>query len=255
MPGLRPSTKISAATVVKHCVQIQAILDHAGPGDLRRKILGARLVRRKQLPYLFRPARPRREPRYALSLGEIWRLLEASVHGSTPRLVGIDPAEWWRSLLLFAYNTGFRRQTLLAARWDWLDDEGWLTVPPVAIKREQGGRFYLNRFARAAIEPARAWGREVIFPWACGNTALHDRCRELMDAAAIRSTDDCPRRGLHRLRASLLTWLAGENDMVARIVANHRGGVTQEHYVQRSIVIPYLERVPQPGPAIQRSLF
>ena len=255
LPGLRPESKLSPATIVKHCVQLQCILDHAGPGDPRRKIPGARLLRRKQVPYLFRPSKPRREPRYALSPVQVWRLLEACVHGSTPRLPGIDPAGWWRSLFLFTYNTGLRRQTLLAARWEWLDEEGWLTVPPEAIKCEQGGRFYCNRFALAAIEPARAWGGELIFPWPSGMNWLHDKCRELMGAAGIWATADCPRCGLHRLRATLLSWLAGENWMISQMVGNHRGGVTQEHYVRREEVIPYLDRVPQPGPPVQKTLF
>lgn len=254
-PGL-DGGPMSPTTVVKHCVQLQMILDHAGPGNPRRKIIGAKLLKRKVIPYLQRPAKAKVEVQDALSQDELWRLLEATKTATTPQLAGIEPPAWWSGCYLFAYNTALRRQTVLAARWDWLDDEGWLAVPPDAIKREQGGRFYVNQYALRAVEPLRAAGYEEILPWPYKPNWFHACCRNLFATAGIKLRGGASRRrGLHRLRATALTWLAGENELIAKIVAGHRGGVLQEHYADRRVVVAFLRRIPQPRPPVQKELF
>ena len=254
-PGL-DGKPMSPTTVVKHCVHLQMVLDHAGPGNLRRHIIGAKLLRRKVVPYLQRPGKAKVDVQDPITLDQLNSLLEACSQAKTPRVAGIDPCTWWQACYLFCYNTALRRQTVLAARWDWLDDEGWLSVPAAGIKGERAAKFWCNQYALAAIEPLRPAGYEEIFPWPNGTNWFHHCCEALFDAAGIQlHGESSRRRGLHRLRSTLGTWLIARNDTVAKIVLNHRGGVTKEHYAHRKAVVDLLKQVPQPGSVKQQLLF
>ena len=131
LPG-RGKQLLADNTVRKHCVHVQYVLDRAGPRT-RHNPQGKRLI--DEVPILQKPSLVIDEVTDNFSLGEIGLWLEATGHAIAPVLPGCSPAEFWQSLILFDYNIGFRLQTLLAVRWEWLKSEPvgktstWIHVP------------------------------------------------------------------------------------------------------------------------------
>jgi integrase len=246
LPG-RQGKLASPNTIRKHCTHLQYILDRAGPRS-RRVRNAARLI--PEPPGFDRPRPRKRACPELLSLVEIGAWLLACQEATSPaRIERVSPPVWWRALVIFAYNTGLRIDTIMELRWPMLNQAGWLEVPAEIFKGgDHGGVFYVNAAGRKAIEPLRKWGHEKIFPWAHwpkSSSYLHKQRRRLWRRAHI----DRPGNGFHGLRRALLTWLSGRNDLIARFVAGHAAGndILQGHYVDhRQIVVELLEQVPQP---------
>ncbi len=250
----RRGPPVSPNTVRKTCTHLQLILDCAGPKTRRRR-RAAELLDAARVPYFERPAERHEEPSDILTLEEIGLWLEACSLAartrSLPWFNAARAARWWRALVIFAYNTGLRIETIMGATWDMLDRDpgrpGWMIVPAAIAKGQRGGRYYVNRAARAAIDGlgTRA-AAGALFPWRGwprSATWLHASRRKIQ----ARSRLPADRRiGFHGLRKALATWLAARNAMVASIVLGHRGGVTQRHYVDPAIIVDLLEQVPQP---------
>lgn len=248
LPGDGPDGRRSVDTVRKHCRHLQYIINRAGPTT--RQQPGADLLPKRRLPWVIAP-KPVEEDRdeLFLSLAELWDLITAAP----------DPA--WRAWYIFGYNTGLRMASLRAARWDWIRDGVFLHVPREHFKGARHGHIvYLNRWAREAIEPLRSAGQETIFPWTWRSPSTHHKHRRRqMDQAGV--TRDHRRPGSHGLRRLLGDWLIGENPGVAAIVLGHREAINRvsfKHYCRKAKspkVREIMERVPQPGPVIQRLLF
>ncbi len=256
----RHGNKISPNTIRKHCVHLQFILDRAGPRS-RTLRNAARLI---EEPPGFEKPKERKAARPALlSLDEIGAWIRAAEEAESPQMDRVVPAKWWRVLVTFTYNTGLRIDTVMRLEWTMLDQAGWLTVPPEIYKgHEHGGSFYVNQPAREALATIREWRHKRLFPWAnwpASSSWLQAQRRSLWRKAGINQ----PGNGFHGLRRSLMTFLAGKNDLVARIVAGHAAGndVLMGHYVDRKgIVADLLEQVPQPSfrhsdTADQRTMF
>lgn len=256
LPGRRKSDTIAANTVRKHCTHIQFILDRAGPGNGRDKE-GAGLL--EQGIYLKRPRKTYREAVDNFSLDEIWRMISACGHaGKSKHLRLVDPETFHRSLLIFEYNTGLRIETTILLTRDMLFEDArglWVIIPPSIYKGHWHGlRMFLNRHAVGAIDAVKT-SLATIFPWENwpqSESALHTHRRKIMKAADVIR----PGVGFHGFRKTLLTWVAARNPMLAKIIAGHRGGdVTRDHYVDPRIMADILDKVPQPGPPVQKYLF
>lgn len=245
LPG-RHGRPMSPNTVIKHCVHLQFVLDRAGPWS-RKLGNTAKLIKE---PPAFQKPKARKVARPALlSLEEIGAWMRAAEDADTPTIKDVYPARWWRVLITFLYNTGLRIDCAMRLEWPMLDDDGWLTVPAEIYKgHERGGQFYVNTATRAALETVRPWGHDRLFPWAnwpVSSSWLQSQRRHLWRKAGINQ----PGNGFHGLRRTLLTWIAGQNDLVARVVAGHSAGsdVLQGHYIDKFKVVPQmLEQVPQP---------
>jgi len=176
--------------------------------------------------------------------------MRAAQDAQSPRMPNVDPGRWWKALIAVAYNSALRIDCLMRLEWSMLDwDSGWLEVPAEIYKgHEHGGTFYLNTAARKVLEPLKEWGYTRIFPWRSypdSSSWLQEQRRRLWCKAGI----DLPGCGFHTLRRTVLTWIAGQNDTIASIVAGHAAGrnILQGHYVNKEKVVPpMLERVPQP---------
>ena len=249
-PGVKKSSKMSADTIRKLCSPLQKILNLAGapcPWNRRQRI-GARIL--QEVPYIERPELTHNPPDGDFTLHEIELWLGAC--DQAPRcknLQGLDPFKFHTSLVLFCYNTALRIDTAMTASWEMVDRKrpGWISIPPSIYKgRKYGGDFYLNAFARAAIESIRTSRSDLLFPWRgwpSSQSWLQEQRRVLLALTAIPAHR---RFGYHGLRKACLTWLAERNPMIAAIVGGHRGGVTQEHYVNPRIVASLLDKLPQP---------
>lgn len=252
-PGKCGAKRISPNTVRKHCTHLQLFLDRAGPRS-RINRLGQDLL--EAPPYLERPKKRYKPATDSLSVDEIARWLDACPRARLPRKMrGFHAETYWRALVLFTYNTGLRIDTVMCLTRRMLDGD-WLIVPPEIYKGgSHGGQFFVNRHARAAIESVRQTVCPTIFPWPGwpkSDSWLQEHRRRLWEIAGIRR----PGVGFHGLRKALITWVAAQNAMLAKMVAGHStGDVTQECYVHPHVVEEIMQRVPQPGPVHQKRLF
>jgi integrase len=242
-PG-RGGKTMNPNTVRKHLAHLQFALDRAGPRDHRKMRNAAQLI---PLPPAFELPKPRqRKSPMILSLDEIARWIDAC---STTVVPEPEAPVWWRALVIFTYNTGLRIDCVMRLEWSMLRSDGWLDVPAEIYKgHEHGGEFYVNKAARAAIRPLKSLGTDRIFPWTswpASESWLQEQRRRQWVAAKIKQ----PGNGFHGLRRTLLTWLSGRNDLIARMVAGHAAGgdMLHGHYASKRSIIPeLLEQVPQP---------
>ncbi|HJT35465.1 MAG TPA: tyrosine-type recombinase/integrase [Pirellulales bacterium] len=254
LPG-RGQQQLADNTVRKHCVHLQFILDRAGPRSRHFRDAKAILT---EVPVLQKPSLVLREVTDNFSLDEISQWLAACDAAEAPERLtplGCTPPQFWRSLLRFVYNIGFRVQTFTAVRWDWIVSEPigktktWLDVPPAALKKKRGRKFYLNESALAAIEPLRVLdsvdGR--ILPWPHGDPYLQETRRAILAHTKLPRSRHLGFHGLRRALATELTRICGGNDCAAEMALGHSTrNVTRNHYLNRVVMAEAMDRLPQP---------
>ncbi|MCC6127434.1 MAG: tyrosine-type recombinase/integrase [Pirellulales bacterium] len=246
--------QIGPNTIRKHCTALQKMLDLAGQRTRTTRIAAGLLS--GELIYLERPPRQRKMVRDDFTLAEISSILNACHFApQTTSLYRIPADVWWQTLYLFLMNTGMRIGSAMLADWEMFDpaNPGWLDIPADCFKgRRQGGYFYVNTHARAALTrlrefvPKKLRGKSL-FPWSNWPKSqfwLQSCRRQILNASDIP-----PRRrfGFHGCRKFLGTWLAPQNGLLASIVLGHKGqNTTRESYVNPKVVEEFLEKVPQP---------
>lgn len=251
LPG-RGKRPLADNTVRKHCVHVQYVLDRAGPRS-RHNPQGKRLV--DEVPILQKPSLVIDEVTDNFTLQEIGQWLAATGHAIAPALPGCAPAEFWQAIIPFDYNLGFRVQTLLALRWEWLKKEPvgktetWIHVPSEAIKKKRGRDFYLNAWALAALEivkPLQAIdGR--IFPWPHTPDYLQQTRREILSHSEIPPSRQLGFHGLRKALGTELTELCDGNDCAASMALGHsQRNVTRNHYLNKRVMAAALDKLPQP---------
>lgn len=240
---------ISSNTVRKHCVHLQAVIDMAGPATRNREDAAGVLAKP---PKVKKPAVEFPEVE-VFTLDEIGAWLDSCYRATMPELPGIEPAEWWRAVILFDLNVPFRLETLLHLERPWVkrrDEETWISVPRWAMKGKRSGKpvpFYLNRWALDALERLRCLGDEgKIFPMPNSLSWLHAQRRKLLTAAGIPKARQF---GFHALRKTCSTLLEDMGShAAAKLHLGHSQGkdVTHDFYTHRSIVVAPVNKLPQP---------
>lgn len=243
--------KIQSNTVRKHLVTIQGIFQLAGPATPEMEDAAGVL---ESPPRIKKPPVAYPEEVEMLELPEIGAWLDVCHTAIMPEISGIEPADWWKAVVVFAYNVPFRLETLLHLRWEWLkkeEGEHWLKVPAWALKgRKPRPAFYVNSHALAALErlrgiPAEASGGNI-FPMPNSVSWLHTQRRRLLEAAGI---PEQRRFGFHALRKCCNTELQKmKADAAAGLHLGHARGkdVNHDFYTHRSIVVEPVSRLPQP---------
>jgi len=251
LPG-RGKRPLADNTVRKHCVHVQYVLDRAGPRS-RHNPQGQRLI--DEVPILQKPSLVIDEVSDNFTLQEIAWWLEAAETAIAPVLRGCSPGDFWRSLTLFTYNIGFRLQTLLALRWEWIYEEEfgrtrkWIKVPPEAIKKKRGRSFYLNHAAGEALNlvrqvtPSQALAGRI-FPWPHCESYLQASRRAMLAESKIPVSRHF---GFHGLRKAFATELAQINDAAASMALGHsQRNVTRDHYLNKRVMAEAMDKLPQP---------
>lgn len=247
------TARLSQNTVHKHWVNIQRLLNLSGPSS-RQQPDGADVL--ENPPWLTGPGRSQPAPRAGFSLDEIWRWLEI-----LPRLAvrcaknaDFDPVDWWRGLILVAYNTGARPATLFQLRSEWIDDHV-LRVPPEAIKGRHGRLLWLNDPALEAIRKLRK-PKGLIFGWERwpeAETTLRKHRRRQQRPAGVRDL------GFYGFRRTFATECGKISPLAMQIMLGHEGlglRMAAQHYVcLEEVLADALQKLPQPGRQIQQQLF
>jgi integrase len=230
----------SVATTLRH---VQTLLDKAGPPG-RRNRDAAGLI--ETVPWV---RQPRSEPRevHLVDPAEIDAVYLAAVGMERPRIEGLQPAKWWRALLVTVWNTGLRRRSLLELSWDMVDWKLRLfRIPGRSMKAK---RFQIQPFPEMVASHLHAIRRSehgLIFPWSGHIRDFHTKWCQLLDLAGIPAERHF---GLHDIRKTLATTLWGSDPQAAQFVMGHSSStVTARHYVaQTGIVARAVDAIPQPA--------
>ena len=110
------------------------------------------------MPYLSRPTIDDEPVDDNFTVDEISAILQDGCRkAAVPKIEGLRPCDWWRSLTLVAYNCGERKGAVLGAEFAGLSDDG-LWVRAACKGRKKSKLVRLNelrgtrsrRFARRA---------------------------------------------------------------------------------------------------------
>lgn len=162
-----------------------------------------------------------------------------------PEIAGVESPDWWRALLVVAYNTGLRRRSLFELR---IADVDWrfhrVDLPPCRMKSRRAQTVHLNPTAMVHLERFKT-DRVLVFPWPYNLRHFHTTFHRLQWDAGL------PRKshfGLSNLRKTCATTLWAQSPEAAQLVLGHVSiGTTQTHYVQGTdIAARALDGLPQP---------
>lgn len=259
VPGREPDGKASPYTVDKYRRAVQLALDLAGPRT-RDHREAKHLI--DAPPYIPPQPLPQRK-KHGFSLDELAAMMRAAEQMTLPRehdrtargkLVpgtGMTPADWWRSLLAFAYNTAERRGALFGIEPPPADAQKVRFEAKIRKGGKKALEIPLNAAAREAIAKAVAVvrsDRTALFPWPHHMRYFYTQFHRLQTLAGIP-----PQRqhGLHGIRRATATEVSSYSPMAGQLILGHRDGTLLERaYVDDAIKQRALEQLPQPGQGI-----
>jgi len=111
-------------------------------------------------------------------------------------LVKASP-EWLGRFIKFAISTGLREGTIRKLRWDQIDPEGVLTIPPDSMKARRPHRLHISGKAFAALGPT---SEGLLFPELPDSRRLY----YLFKKAVKQAAGVPPECGPHDLRRSFV---------------------------------------------------
>lgn len=237
----RTKRSLSPATINKHLRHVQALLNKAGPpGPQNRDALG--LV--NQVAWTKPLRTTRRQPRI-IPPEHLQALYTAAGRATHPVVDDVDAGDWWRALLVVAYNLGSRRTAILRLRQtsiDWHAHE--ITLEAADDKCGVERRKPLNTTVLRHLLKLRSPDRVELFPWAYGWTLFYRQWHALNDAAGIERPHYVP----HDLkRTCVSTMLDVAEAFTVQRMADHASIATTQLYANRSAQLrPAAEAMPQP---------
>jgi len=227
----RSGKVLSVNTVRSHLRTLQTILDKAGPAGRRCRDAAGYLA---VAPWV-------RRPKAELGISTIVsdevlrRCYEAASVMQRPDDLGIEPAAWWRALLITARYLGLRARTIFGMRFEHID---WsvprVVLPPDIIKTRKTLVLPLPPVVREHLEAIRT-DRETVFAWTTSLEMWRQYFRNLQTIAGLA---DDERFGLHALRRTAITQLWKISPASAQLVAGHGSPImAQMYYVNTEEVL------------------
>lgn len=171
----------------------------------------------------------------------------------------LSAPHWWQCCWTFIYNSALRIDEATQVLWEdrRTDKHGeWLHVRPEVSKTGDERLVYLNRHALAALERLRTCGHVKIMAWDYSLSFLDRLRRDLFERANLHRLleQEIGWHGLRKACATELISLCGREgsrasglDLAAKHLGHVLKSVTAGHYMHRSAVIPYVDRLPQPA--------
>jgi integrase len=153
---------------------------------------------------------------------------------------GIDPADWWRGLIVMAYMTGWRISELLAVRREDVDLEtGWAVTRAADNKGKRDDRVKLHPVVVEHLRKLAAFSPHI-FAWGFDETALYVEFHRLQTVAGIsipcrhqhEHTPTCTLYGFHDLRRAFATQNAPRltADALQKLM-RHKSYLTTQRYI------------------------
>jgi integrase len=153
---------------------------------------------------------------------------------------GIDPADWWRGLIVMAYMTGWRISELLAVRREDVDlDTGWAVTRAADNKGKRDEQVKLHTVVVEHLRKLAAFSPNI-FAWGFDETALYAEFHRLQNVAGIsipclhlhEHTAACSHYGFHDLRRAFATQNAPRltADALQKLM-RHKSYLTTQRYI------------------------
>ncbi|HEX4128501.1 MAG TPA: tyrosine-type recombinase/integrase [Pirellulales bacterium] len=240
--------KASRFTIHRHISNIRAILRQAGPRS-EQCPNAQRLI--PEVPFLERPKLDHSPVHNNVTLDELARILEACRIAKAPRIPHVASSQWWRSLIVVAYNTGERRGALLEAEFDKIIDRA-IEFPAITRKgRTKTHTVPLNAAALEAIEQVRGWfRRRRIFPWTYHIRHFDHLYKNITEAAGVNKTF----HGLRKAAATEMARATADRRLATLLLGHGRHSTTNDFYIADSLKQDELRRaveaIPQPRPSV-----
>ncbi len=163
-------------------------------------------------------------------LGAVQRLRLGEVNGT-----GIPRRLWWRSLLLFLYDSGARIGAALAlARTDVSLPQGWAALSPDTAKTGVAQLVSLSDQTVAAIRATHPEDRELIWPWPHHRRTLWAQYQRIRRWAGLPTDRTHAFHCLRRTHASQLA--AVDLEMARRSMGHTSAAMTLSRYVDPRVV-------------------
>lgn len=231
---------MSPTTVARHLRHANTLLGKAGqPGPRNRDAAG---FIKGHVPWVKSPRMVVTPPRI-VEEREITACYEAA--GLMDRPVGLPckPGDWWRALVVTAWNTGLRTGSLLSLRWQDIDwEKRTVTISPERIKSRRWHVVPLNTVVLDHLRKIRR-SEGIVFDWPLRREAFYVAFRRLQSLAGIGR-----HFGVHDIRKTMATRLWGVAPEAAVLALGHAGAdVTLRHYIEGpAIVARAFDRLGQP---------
>ncbi len=157
-----------------------------------------------------------------------------------PQIPNVQPVDWWRALLVFAYMTGWRIQELMRLKSSDLDlAAGEAITRHGDNKGKRDERVRLHPLIVEHLKRLPHFG-DLAFPWPHGRKDLWRQFHAIQNAAGIKlecheshkHTDSCHIYGFHDLRRAFATENA--ENLTAKelqILMRHRSFSTTMRYI------------------------
>jgi len=230
--GTKPHLPMSPITVSAYLQRIQTLLDKAGPAGPRNRDAAGILAK---VPWVRPPQQPEIVPEI-VDPETLRMAYVGAVAMDVPKIPGIKAPAWWQALLSLAANTGLRRGTLFALRWEWVDLKARkIIVPPNAMKNRRGKVVPLNDDCITHLQRIRGVGRDLVFGFPNCRRHFDTLFHKLQRAAGIPRAKHF---GLQHLRRTLATVLWEQAPAVAVLALGHAASaVTMKHYVNSGTML------------------
>jgi integrase len=175
-------------------------------------------------------------------LDELGAIYEACRVALWPRGFGISPIVWWRCLLAFQFNLGFRTNDLLSREWTHVrkgsrelagcskPDVTYITLVPKKTRRKKPAALYLPCNATVMLHmQALNLDRRQLFPKPGGTGRFYATWKSIQQAAGIADVYELQHiratcnTALNRIRPGIGDWVLGHGK---------RKSVNAEYYTQ-----------------------
>lgn len=168
-------------------------------------------------------------------------IYEACEHAKRPkRISNVQPADWWRALIIMAYMTGWRIGQLLALKWSDVDlDAGTALSQAEHNKGKRDAFLPLHPVIVEHLQKLRTFGRGNVFAWDTNRRAIWDHFATIQEKARLSNGKPMPKAGkgghwygFHDLRRGFATQNADKMDLFQlQTLMQHRDLSTTKRYV------------------------
>jgi integrase len=174
---------------------------------------------------------PKRIPQ-AWTQDQVARIFKAIE--TEPGLIASIPAnDWWRGLLLVAWDTGERIGALTGLRWDAVDlQNGWVLCVAETRKGQRADKIY--KLADDTIQTLRSIKRpfKYVFYWPYDKNYLWAKYGKILERAGLPNDR---RSKFHRVRKTVASYFEAAGGNATELLGHSRRSIT-ECYLDPRIV-------------------
>lgn len=188
----------------------------------------------RKWPTVGKLAEPQRIPK-AWTIDQLRKLYDACGEQTYP-MHGVPGALWWQSIISAAWDSGERSGALLQARWEHLNESGFLRIP--AELRKGGrkiGEYQLSPHTMAQLTELRKHSRSQEI-WPSGNrSTVWKRFNRILASAGL-PTDRFSK--FHRVRRTVASYAELRGMNATELLGHTDRSTTLASYIDRSIAKP-----------------